>query len=732
MKKKFLAILVCMLVAIGSAFNVVTSTGVSEKRLFNQSINSKQEGNTLITELGNNRVIEVNSNGTIVWQKTGLNTPVDAERLPNGNTLITELGNNRVIEVDTGGDIVWEYTGGLNTPFDAERLANGNTLITDAYNFRVIEVTSNGTIVWEKNSSAQISDAERLANGNTLIAEWFDNIIIEVDSSGEVVWEFTVDVPIDVERLANGNTLITQYYYYDYNLVLEVDSGGNTIWLYNTSASVYDAERLANGNTLIADLEHNSVIEVDSSGTIVWQKTGLNTPVDVERLAIGNTPPDPILIGPNKGVTTIPYLFYIRAPDEQEDNVYYRFDWDDGEGWTSWDGPYNHQTWIEYEYTWMTSGDKTIRYQARDDTIESDIREFEIEIKDYDGTTEDPYVDVYLDYDPSILLARGLTKPERDELKPGNTVKYSIRINNNGTKDADNVKVDFILLDKYPIPSVWVDVPKRGSKMVTTTWTIPGLTPSEQWIINRTGIRIEVYHPLDVDITPYNIAFDNFNVQWVSMDPAVTRTVYIYNKYSVSIDVEIDVENTVPDPSHKIWGISVYPKQLTIAPFGIGQVTLAVTPPQNIELGDKIEVVVSARRVAKETRDKGELIQSESVRVIDDENPPTLNVNKPIEGLYLLNQKILPLLPFKIIPFIRAILFGAITIKGDAYDFERNGEIDKVVVYIDDEPIDTSYDNIFSYTWKDVIYFQSHRITVEVLDKAGRKDSFQLNVFKII
>ncbi|UCB59030.1 MAG: PKD domain-containing protein, partial [Thermoplasmatales archaeon] len=82
-------------------------------------------GNTLITEGGNNRVIEIDSSGLVLWEKTGLNSPVDAERLDNGNTLIVEADNNRVIEIDDIGTILWEEAD-LNYPSDAERLPPPN------------------------------------------------------------------------------------------------------------------------------------------------------------------------------------------------------------------------------------------------------------------------------------------------------------------------------------------------------------------------------------------------------------------------------------------------------------------------------------------------------------------------------------------------------------------------------------------------------------------------------
>ena len=75
-------------------------------------ISSSNDFNLLITEFGANdsfsRVIEVDINGIIVWEKTGLVAPMDAERLPNGNTLITEFGSNAVKEFDPLGNVVWQ------------------------------------------------------------------------------------------------------------------------------------------------------------------------------------------------------------------------------------------------------------------------------------------------------------------------------------------------------------------------------------------------------------------------------------------------------------------------------------------------------------------------------------------------------------------------------------------------------------------------------------------------
>jgi len=265
--------------------------------------------NTLITEFGANdsfsRVIEVDMDGNIVWQKKGLVAPHDAERLPNGNTLITEYGAGAVIEVDYYGNIVWNKTD-LQMPMDAERLSNGNTLISEYNRGTVIEVNSSGNEVWIKSGLSRPFDAERLPNGNTLIAEvdlYPDGRIIEVDSAGNIVWSMTdLDAPVDIEMLVNESTgkityLITEHVG---KRVYEIDKEGTIIWQKTGLLMPDDAERLENGNTLIAEVGANRVIEVDQSGTIVWVMSGLKYPVDAERIP-ARSPPSIEIINPKEG-----------------------------------------------------------------------------------------------------------------------------------------------------------------------------------------------------------------------------------------------------------------------------------------------------------------------------------------------------------------------------------------------------------------------------------------------
>ena len=179
----------------------------------------------LITDQGNNRIIEVNVRKQIVWQYPGsntndadqLNSPNSAELLENGHILISDENNSRALEVDRGDHILKTFTAGgtLNILAFSSRLPNGDTLLTDAGNARAVEVDANDNIVWQyvintnppSIQSPLPTRAVRLKNGDTLISDQFNNRVIRVNHAGGLVASYGLPLaggPVDPYPFGNN------------------------------------------------------------------------------------------------------------------------------------------------------------------------------------------------------------------------------------------------------------------------------------------------------------------------------------------------------------------------------------------------------------------------------------------------------------------------------------------------------------------------------------------------
>lgn len=79
--------------------------------------------------------------------------------LPNRRILIPQMHQNRVVEHDARGKIVWEVT--VEQPIVATRLSNGNTVATSMTQNRAVELDMNGKQIWEYKSDTRVTRAFR-------------------------------------------------------------------------------------------------------------------------------------------------------------------------------------------------------------------------------------------------------------------------------------------------------------------------------------------------------------------------------------------------------------------------------------------------------------------------------------------------------------------------------------------------------------------------------------------
>jgi len=112
-----------------------------------------KNGNYLISDMNHHRALETTRHNRVVKRFTAGNTLgacAFASRLPNGNTLLTDSTNNKIIEVNDDDVPVWQYITNADpfsipnpSPSRALRLKNGDTIISNQNNNQIIVVRDN-------------------------------------------------------------------------------------------------------------------------------------------------------------------------------------------------------------------------------------------------------------------------------------------------------------------------------------------------------------------------------------------------------------------------------------------------------------------------------------------------------------------------------------------------------------------------------------------------------------
>ena len=247
--------------------NIVWQYDDDGKLSFVHSARLLKNGNVLITDTTNDRVIEVTRDKQIVftsddWGKgTGtlsdgshIGYPNDAYGLEDDTLFICDRNNNRCLHVDRKGEVLWQFSEGIEHPHNAHPLPSGNILISDSDRNMILEVSPKKEVVWSYGDGGPEMlnwprCAVRLESGNTVICDSKNARVIEVTREGEIVWEYRVDYfPkfYDIQVLPNNNILVTDQQHHQ---VIEVDRSGNYRWLHRNYHMVGPIEpKLRNGS----------------------------------------------------------------------------------------------------------------------------------------------------------------------------------------------------------------------------------------------------------------------------------------------------------------------------------------------------------------------------------------------------------------------------------------------------------------------------------------------------
>jgi uncharacterized delta-60 repeat protein len=275
-------------------------------------------------------VLRLDSTGSVVWQKAYGGALQDDARCvkqtSDGGYVVAGETNSFgtggldfwVLRLNSNGSIVWQKTyGGTgdDTAWSVEQTADGGYIVggqtasfgagsIDAW---VLKLDSNGSVTWQKTyggsgadvlrSVGQSSDGGYIVAGYTISfgAGTLDAWILKLSSNGSVTWQKTyggysddyvtsIQETQDGGYIAAGTTL--SFGAGSYNIwVLKLDSNGSAVWqkTYGGAGGDYadSVQQTSDGGYIVAG--HTSsfgagswdawVLKLDSAGSLTWQKT---------------------------------------------------------------------------------------------------------------------------------------------------------------------------------------------------------------------------------------------------------------------------------------------------------------------------------------------------------------------------------------------------------------------------------------------------------------------------
>lgn len=211
-----------------------------------------------------NKLVRFNEDGTLDSEfDLQMDFPHTITITAQDTYLISDHGNNRLLEIDGDGRVISEITDlkiglkGFN--FNSAVQLKGGNILASGRDWGVVELTKDGKIRWqiklfkgekptfqEKGSH----DATMLPNGNILYVSTSTNEVIETKTNGKVVRVITnenIRLPKNARLLANGNILVSHS-----RGLSEVDIEGNIIKENRDYKGCYNFKVLPKGRIMLS------------------------------------------------------------------------------------------------------------------------------------------------------------------------------------------------------------------------------------------------------------------------------------------------------------------------------------------------------------------------------------------------------------------------------------------------------------------------------------------------
>jgi len=367
MRKIIACFLVCMLLcvtvsAVTGKMNDEFDSNFDEKKVKNSySVCAKwdiQFGYDAETPSGEQSIAGCEFDGTYFlvaeWGYTGATQPRVVTKLDRDGNLVDQWTPTWL----SGG------SGGLrDLAYDGQYFYGGNTGNT-IYCFDV-----DGTLITSWSTPAPVrSIAYDKDNDAFWINNWAEDLLL-VDRSGDTL--YTISSPPSMygsawEKQCSGTPALwiftgtTEGGPCQVEKYVDLYTGGTNLGNQHQVSDDFDPTGIAGGLFYTDEyLPGNGTL-----GGIVQMSPDILFGYELCKTSIPpDTPEAPI--GPTSGVTGIEYTFEANTTDPEGDDIYYWFEWGDGEN-SGWVGPYSSGEPGSAGHIWTTSGDFPVTVKAKD------------------------------------------------------------------------------------------------------------------------------------------------------------------------------------------------------------------------------------------------------------------------------------------------------------------------------------------------------------------------------
>lgn len=230
-----------------------------------------RSGNVLVAT--HNSIVEIDSEGKQLWEKTGFNQVSDAQRLENGNIMIVDTNSRRIVEFNSAGKEIRVIQISNNQPWRCLPLPTGEVVVTLSTHQQSVQIyDSKGNLARSLGDFYYPMDLQLLPNGNLLVVESNRSEIKEVSLKGAIVWSRQIPNGVYCARMReNGELLVGSNN--DYRVRLYTKDGQSKE-LYQVNNQIFAVELAEDGGFFVGTQQ--ALIRFDKNGKQKWQYSSQN------------------------------------------------------------------------------------------------------------------------------------------------------------------------------------------------------------------------------------------------------------------------------------------------------------------------------------------------------------------------------------------------------------------------------------------------------------------------